>query len=120
MRLNEACWSFQQKGGVISLPPDPPLSTSSYNLIFNYFCPKIGGNYRVKPLATLLQICCWWKWLLQILFRYFKNKLTVMVSTFYQFPRFTILRFKNTFTCIIGIISFSYNIIYFYLNRIIY
>jgi hypothetical protein len=27
----------------MSLPPDPPLSTSSYHLIFNYFCPNIGG-----------------------------------------------------------------------------
>lgn len=40
----------QQFEGVMSLPPDPPLSTSSYHLIFNDFCPNIGGNYTFGNL----------------------------------------------------------------------
>jgi hypothetical protein len=37
--------AFSDDNFDMSLPPDPPLSTSSYHLIFNYFCPNIGGNY---------------------------------------------------------------------------
>lgn len=43
-------WGCQQFKGVMSLPPDPPLSTSSYHLIFNYFCPNIGGNYNFSDI----------------------------------------------------------------------
>jgi len=47
-------WGCQQFKGVMSLPPDPPLSTSSYHLIFNYFCPNIGGNYIIYSFKLLL------------------------------------------------------------------
>ena len=56
------CQHFE---GVMSLPPDPPLSTSSYHLIFNYFCPNIGGNY----IITCLNI-------LRLLLNYFSVQLT--------------------------------------------
>ena len=43
----KGCQHFE---GVMSLPPAPPLSTSSYHLIFNYFCPNIGGNYIINHI----------------------------------------------------------------------
>ena len=39
---------FQQKGQVMSLPPDPPLSTSSSHLFLNFYCPKNRGNYNKR------------------------------------------------------------------------
>jgi hypothetical protein len=30
----------------MSLPPDPPLSTSPLNLFLRFYCPKDGGNYN--------------------------------------------------------------------------
>ena len=55
MRVDKTYKGYQQFEGVMSLPPDPPLSTSSYHLIFNDFCPNIGGNYKVLP-ETILTI----------------------------------------------------------------
>ena len=51
MRMDKTYKGCQHFEGVMSLPPAPPLSTSSYHLIFNYFCPNIGGNYKY-PLST--------------------------------------------------------------------
>lgn len=39
---------FQQKGQVMSLPPDPPLSTSSSHLFLKKYCPRDRGNYSVS------------------------------------------------------------------------
>ena len=30
----------------MSLPPDPPLSTSYLNLFLKIYCPNNGGNYK--------------------------------------------------------------------------
>ena len=45
MRYDNICGSYSQKMGVISLPPNPPLSTSLSHLSFNKICPMDGGNY---------------------------------------------------------------------------
>jgi len=52
MRVDKIYKGCQQFEGVMSLPPDPPLSTSSYHLIFNDFCPNIGGNYIRNVLKS--------------------------------------------------------------------
>ena len=43
---------FQQKGQVMSLPPDPPLSTSSSHLFLKKYCPRDRGNYIVPEEVT--------------------------------------------------------------------
>jgi len=38
----------------MSLPPDPPLSTSSSNIFLKKTCPKDGGNYTPPPFCNLI------------------------------------------------------------------
>ena len=45
MRYSVTYRGYKQSGGVISLPPDPPLSTSLSHLFFKEICPIDGGNY---------------------------------------------------------------------------
>ena len=49
---------FQQKGQVMSLPPDPPLSTSSSHLFLNFYCPKNRGNYTDSEMSNLQVTFC--------------------------------------------------------------
>ena len=50
MRYNVTYRGYQQSGGVMSLPPDPPLSTSLSHLVFKEICPIDGGNYKLQQL----------------------------------------------------------------------
>jgi len=54
VRYDDKYRVYQHSGGVMSLPPDPPLSTSLSHLIFKEICPIDGRNYT-NSLSTFAQ-----------------------------------------------------------------
>jgi len=53
VRYDDKYRGYQHSGGVMSLPPDPPLSTSLSHLIFKEICPIDGGNYIKKENTSM-------------------------------------------------------------------
>ena len=89
MRYSVTYRGYKQSGGVISLPPDPPLSTSLSHLFFKEICPIDGGNY----IGTLTQYLGMRKVNVRVLAG--ANNVMLMTATAYNIKK--LLKFKTNF-----------------------